>query len=1114
MTALTNFDPRAALPAVGSTVLLEASAGTGKTWTIGSLVCRHVAGGMPLEQMLVITFGRAASQELRERVRGHLRRVHGLLSDPTQPSEDPVVEVLRAGSVGEVAERARRLRDALTHFDSATIATTHQFCQLVLRGLGIAGDTDLRARLVEDLSDLRDEVVDDLYLRGFAGHDAEPAFSREEAGMIARAVTENPHANLEPSDLPGSGPDARRLRFAHGVRRELARRKRRLGVLGFDDLLQELATTLADRSDGLAATRMRERWRLVLVDEFQDTDPVQWQIIDRAFVGHSTVVLIGDPKQAIYGFRGGDVDTYLVAARSADLRQTLVHNHRSDASLVEGLAALLRGAELGSPEIVVHEVESALEGTRLAGPADLPEELLAPVRLRVVPRAEVAGAGADDGNVPIGRVRSVVAADCAAEIARLLTSGLTFENQPLRAGDVAVLAHTRTQLDHVRAALSAIDVRSVIVSSDSIFTTPAAADWLTLLEAMAQSHRTDRVRSVALTDFIGLTAADLDSGGDQLVEEIARTLRTWSELLGRRGVAAILNAAMSAGLDARVLGLVGGERRLTDLRHVAEVLHQRVVVEGDGLASLTTWLRERMRAARQEERTRRLDSDADAVHLATIHASKGLQYPVVLLPFVADRWQPDLHGRPLHFHRDDGRRCLDIGVRDTHRLDRERRHRAEEDGESLRLLYVALTRAQSQVIAWWFPATRNTPASALHRILFGRPPGGGPVPDVVPVPPDHSVRERLQQWASVGAFVLEVVRPSAAPPAPPVQPAPQLSVRAWTRVVDDEWIRTSYSRLTRPLDTGPRGVGPGELVASEPEATPRETDEEVIAPVGASPASSAGLPSPMADLPVGANFGSLVHEVLELADPGAADLHAELRALVVEHRSGWGFLDLDTDLLATALVAVLDTPLGPLLPGSTLRSIGRRDRLCEMDFELPLAGGDGAGRDDGARLGDLAPILRAHLPQHDPVRGLADSLAEPAVGEQALRGYLTGSIDVVHRVGNRFVVVDYKTNWLGPVDEPLTTDQYGPESLREAMGHSTYPLQALLYAVVLHRFLRWRVPAYDPATHLGGVLYLYVRGMAGPDAPVVDGHPSGVFSWQPPVALVLAVSDLLDGVAR
>jgi exodeoxyribonuclease V beta subunit len=268
-----------------------------------------------------------------------------------------------------------------------------------------------------------------------------------------------------------------------------------------------------------------------------------------------------------------------------------------------------------------------------------------------------------------------------------------------------------------------------------------------------------------------------------------------------------------------------------------------------------------------------------------------------------------------------------------------------------------------------------------------------------------------------------------------------------------------------------------------------------------------------------------VHAVLEHADPAAPDHGGDLRAELVEQIRAqlvrWP-VQLDVDELADALVAVCETPLGSGDGDITLRQIGRGDRMAELDFELPLAGGDLADHPrTRARLADLAPLLREHLPEGDPLRPYADVLTEPGYEAQLLHGYLNGSVDVVLRLGQgpdaRFVVVDYKTNWLAPydpVDGPveLTAAHYAPARLAEAMSGSSYPLQALLYAVVLHRFLRWRLAGYDPERHFGGVRYLYLRGMCGPDTPVVGGERCGVFTWKPPVALVEAVSALLDGV--
>ena len=292
-----------------------------------------------------------------------------------------------------------------------------------------------------------------------------------------------------------------------------------------------------------------------------------------------------------------------------------------------------------------------------------------------------------------------------------------------------------------------------------------------------------------------------------------------------------------------------------------------------------------------------------------------------------------------------------------------------------------------------------------------------------------------------------------------------------------------------------------------------ELDDEVGEIPLAQPTSGPDVTSPMAELPTGAKFGTLVHAVLETADPFATDLATELESQIRVH-SAWWPVDVASDVLAAAMVPLHDTPLGPLGGGLTLRQIGLRDRLRELDFEFPLAGGDLRSAAPDIRLADVGVLLRKHLPSDDSLASYADRLTGDALGRQSLRGYLSGSVDAVLRIpdgsGHRYVVVDYKTNWLGDADRPLAAADYYRPRLVEAMLHSDYPLQALLYSVVLHRFLRWRVAGYEPTRHLGGVLYLFVRGMCGVDTPVVDGHPAGVFSWEPPASLVTVLSDLLD----
>jgi len=1127
-------------PLPSGTVLLEASAGTGKTWTIAALVARYIAEGHALlTEMLIITFGRAASQELRARVREQLVELERALHHPEEtPVSGPLLELLLDVDDEERRLRLGRVRRALTSFDEATIATTHQFCHQVLRSLGVAGTSDASAQLVEDLDDLLVEVVDDLYLRGFVGSREAPFFTRKEALGIARAAVDDIHAQLRPDPDAGdrNSPPVRRANFARLVRTELDRRKRRLQVMHYNDLLTQLAGAL-EESDSLAAQRMRTRWRVVLVDEFQDTDPIQWEVLDRAFRGHATMVLIGDPKQAIYAFRGGDVVTYLRAEAHAHERRTLPTNYRSDAPVVDALQATLRGAALGDEQITVVPVKAHHSGSRLAG---LPHP--GAVRLRQVLKKEHLR-----NNTTIGPTRTHVSRDLALDIAELLASGATFDEhaqdadgrplppRPIQARDVAVLTYASRDLLNAQAELRRVGIHAVSAGGASVLRSEAAQEWLALLDAMAAPHRSMLTRAAALTNLVGLSAAELDAGGDDLDDELAARMRRLADVYAKQGAAAVLESLTIGGLPARVLRQVGGERQLTDLQHVGELLHETSQQASGGrlgLASLIEWLRAQMADDAplvSGSRSRRLDSDAAAVQLVTIHASKGLQYPIVYCPALFDRWVSTTPTIPLfHEEGEERLRCRDVGGDHPANPGWDEsvaRHKAEDAGEALRLLYVAVTRAQSQVVLWWSPSN-NTGNSALHRLLFGREPGGeARVPDSVPVPRnDAEATARLQQWAERGAFTLEVADHAAVAPAPPATDPPHLSIRALERTIDTTWRRTSYTSLSTPRD--PEGHELTGGVGSEPEVAPRDDEPDTPQPAAAAEPALPGLatvipgtdaPSPMADLPVGATFGSLVHGVLEHADPQAPDLHAELLEHIHEQLVWWP-VDLDPVELAAALVAVCDSPLGPLAGDATLRQIGRGDRLCELDFELPLGGGDLRGRHSRAQLGDLAPLLREHLPPGDAVRAWADVLdAQPALAEQDLRGYLTGSVDVVLRTGGRYLVVDYKTNWLGPFgdpEQPLTAASYRPEALVDAMGHSSYPLQALLYAVVAHRFLRWRVRDYSPRRHLGGVLYLYVRGMCGPDTPVIDGHPCGVFSWKPPVPLVEAVSDLLDGAER
>lgn len=1093
-----EFDITAPIPP--GAMVLEASAGTGKTWTIAAIATRLIAEGeIDVEDLLVITYTRAAAKELRSRIRARLRDTARALRGPTPgASQDPLVASLAdSADAPELGTRIDRLERAVAEIDSATIATIHGFFQTVLQGIGVGGDVDEGFDFRESIDELRAEVVEDAYLRMFGRGPIPPPLTLESAGKLARAVTDAHFARIEPQGVDGEDPvTGARVEFARTVRGDLRDRKAHLGVAGYNDLLTELASAvLTGAPEDLAAVRgrLRARWRLVLVDEFQDTDEIQWRILEAVFTGR--LILIGDPKQAIYRFRGGDIATYLKAVEGTRTF-TLAKNYRSDPPLVEALNTLLRDAELGDPRIRVHDVSAGRPDVSVRHrDGDFPR-----VRIRVVDPGGFRLTSLGYPSVP--DLRAAIARDVALDISHLLADGYevcdpeTGTWRPVKAADVAVLCHHNSHVEAVHDELALLGINGVRSGGANVFTSEAADEWLTLLEAIEQPSTSARVGACAIGPFFGYDAVQLAEEGDRVWDDVTTRLQSWGELLLRSGAGAVLEDAQGAGSGSmliRLLAHADGERLVADLRHLADLMQG--AHPATGATALALWLRNERKDSAHAQDLRRLQSDASAVTLSTIHKAKGLQYPFVYLPTIGMEAGRSDSIPVIH---DGQERIIDLNAKTPAHI--KEQMKAELEGEQLRLAYVALTRAQGQVTTYWAPKhlAERTP---LHRIITR---GGARVPPKLSGP---EIIDHLTALCGAQASI-ELVR-DRAPRHVAEESAEELTgARRATRQFDTGWRRTSYTALSEAAERD----GPGIEDASAPGPLPdrdnglRKDEEEItITPSD----DGSHVPSLMADLPKGARFGSLVHAVLETTDRAATDLGAEISTRVTEQLPLWP-MAADPDLLATAIHGVLTTPLGPVV-GTTLAGLNPREQLAELDFDLPLDGGDRAGTRDTVTLRDLAPILRRHLQEGDPLRGYAEALDTPAAGAQGLRGYLTGSIDLVFRAGGRYFVADYKTNWLGPAEVPLTTAAYTPARLSEAMVGSSYPLQALLYGVALHRYLRWRVPDYDPATHIGGVLYLYVRGMAGPDTPTVAGQPCGVFTWRPPAGLLTELSDLLDG---
>lgn len=1123
VTTPTVFDPRQRVAA--GTTILEAGAGAGKTYAVASLVVAEVAEGRPLDEMLVVTFTRKAAGTLRDRVWRRLAEAADTLRAGGGHEADELLGHLSRGDELAVAGRRRHLDRALSNFDAATIATTHGFCQQVLAALGVAGDAERDMEVVEDVDDLLRDAVDDLFVRRFhAGGDVlfdRSRFDRSAAMTIAKAVISNPDCLVAPvDDIP-----AERLRhqFATTLRRRILDQKRRARLITYDDLLSRLEASVVDDERGeIVRRRLRRRFSMAVVDEFQDTDSVQWRILQRAFGSPPCrLVLVGDPKQAIYAFRGGDVHTYLDATTSADHRRSLEVSWRADQALLDGLDAFFAGSRLGHRLSAYRRLRArpGAEDRRLEGP-----EVGAPLTVRVVGLAPGASTtGGADRKLTRASTRELIARDLAATAVRILAAGSTIverdadgvavgQAREVHPGDLAVLTRTHSGANAVRDALVGAGVPAVVHGGASVFATDAAGHWLDLLRALEQPASQARVRAVALGPFFGWDAARVVGATDDDWEDLDAKLHDWAAALRAHGAAGLLRRIEStAAVGARLLATVGGERQLSDLRHLAELVHGRQAGHPGSMATLIAWL------GRQQSDTldvpggeavrRRLESDAAAVGVHTVHGAKGLEFPIVLLPSLWDvPWAGD--DEPAVFHDHDGRRALAVGRGGPLRDQQAALAADERAEEELRLLYVALTRARHQVVAWWAPHDART--SAISRILLGCDPATGQVARRLAMTPgtgDIADALRARGIAVEPATGADDRRYDA-----PSSPAAPLSVRAFDRNFDRHWARTSYSALTRVAhDAGTAGSGDraGAPVAAETvEVDERaKVDEPTVDATTVGPAASDPMAAALvlADVPGGARVGTLVHDILERTDFAATDLVAALTAAAAEAGAG-RVVEGHVDTLVAGLVAAIETPLGPVWGGTALRSLRRADRLDELAFDLPLAGGETpVGL---VTMSGIADVF-ARLPAGDPVAGYHERLRASEMAT-SVHGFLTGSIDLVARVAGRHLVVDYKTNHLAPPGEAMRAWHYRPDALVGAMYDAHYPLQAALYLVALHRFLRWRLPGYASDRHLGGVAYLFLRGMTGPDGPTAAGRPCGVFAWHPPPGFVTELSDLLD----
>ena len=1159
--------------------LIEASAGTGKTFSIAGLYLRLVLGlgretPLPVEQILVVTFTRAAVAELRGRIRLRLSEARSLFQ--RGHSDDAFEQYLLAALPGDQA--ILLLEQALTAMDNAAIHTIHGFCQRLLRQHALDLGAPMECAFTDDDGALLQQAVADVwralvYADGDAGKRLVACFAspdglqqalapllrqplpvltpaldldsltrrqrradalREELriawqthGQVVRRHLQQacddkvfngkklqwrwlqPGLNqldawaAEQADSPiartGDGtvqstrlfPDelrsaARPERLAEvpshellallpdvlrdeqegpaleraallglartRVQARLARLKQQLSQRSADDLLVDVAGALAGPGGEALASRLAAQYPVALVDEFQDTDPLQYAIFRSLYHERpdTALFMIGDPKQAIYRFRGADIHAYLSARQDCPpaQRYTLDTNWRSSTPMVRAVNTLFQGMPQAFvlPGIDFHPA-------RAAGRADE-----TPLRSEDR-RAALTLVLADPDAEQLGRNKGLAqlwqASWIALEIRRLLSDAATGRTQigdrPLAARDIAVLVRGHHEARQVRDALAGQGLGCVYRDRQSVFDTAVAADLEQVLSALAEPENEAMVRSALGTSLFALPPATLYQRFNHPLEW-PRTLNLFHELARQwrsRGVMpALYQLFEKEKVLVRLRAAEEGERQLTDLLHLCELLQQAAGQQGGPRELLHWFARQRQQpTGNQDGRQLRLESEDNLVQVVTIHTSKGLQYPVT---FVAGMWNaPARSERDVAWVDEAGQHSLaldaDLLLPPEQAQQVREQARRERLAEDMRLLYVGLTRSIHRCYTLIAPVGEGRAESALHHVL------GLDAEQTA----HADYRQRLDELTSNLTLNWTGDLPRGSGPLPAATRVRADQVRRFAGQLGDDWRLTSYSGLTRALEQH-RGehFEPAEVAVSLPEG-PR-------------------LQHGIHGFPRGAAAGICLHGIFERLDYRRRDVDP---ALVREQLRRHG-IDEDWDGVVTRMCeAVLSRPLAPDTP-----ALGRaRHWKAEMEFMLSAAAVDAAQLDAAVTL----------LPGSQP---------RPALDFARLSGMLRGFIDLVFEADGRYYVIDFKSNWLG-----LRGRDYHPAALQAAMAEHRYDVQAMLYGLALHRHLRHTLPGYDPAQHFGGLGHLFVRGM-------VDDGPPGQGVWfARPEPATLAALDALFG---
>jgi len=829
------------------------------------------------------------------------------------------------------------------------------------------------------------------------------------------------------------------------VRGHLAEKKEKMGVIFFNDLLLKVRAALASEAGPSLVSALRRTYRAALIDEFQDTDPIQYSIFQDIFDG-LPMFLIGDPKQAIYSFRGADIFTYLNAARhiGPENRHTLKKNWRSEEGLIHALNCFFSRPANSNPFVFDQIGFSPVEAADKKGRTILKDSREGPLTLWFI--------SADDGK-PLNKESSEqeIAGATALEISRLLDresgEAVLIGDRPVRPDDIAILVRENRQAILIRDELVKYAVPCVVFSDQNVFESEEAFEMEVLLNAISQPHSEGLVKAALATACMGMSSQEIDAlNRDETAwEEILVSFRHYHELWASKGFMRMFRELVSVTkVRQKVLALKRGERMLTNLLHLAELLNQAGTQRRLGMSDLLKWLalQRETSKGRVDEYQLRLESDENAVKILTVHKSKGLEYPVVFCPFTwGDSMLRDKDHFAFHDPESKWKAVFDLG---SERI-AQNRNQAEKEAlsENMRLLYVALTRAKNRCYMVWGAISNvgtSAPAYLLHHAgLAPVSEGIGPLKQLV-LDADIMRRELNELLTPEPSPIVIRDLPVGVPKpyTPPWTGDATLVHRTFAGAIDRSFKVTSFSALT-----------------SEAAHTGEATDYDALylrpAEEGAAEDGSA---RDVFGFPRGARPGIMMHELFENLDFSSQD--ATISAHVTDILAAYGYDPSWHDVIAGMIRKVLAARINDF----RLCEVRKEQRLNELEFYFPLSR---VSRRDLVKC--FASVGAGEIP------GDVSSMME-GLHFDSVHGFMRGFVDMVFCMNNRYYLVDWKSNYLGN-----EAADYNRAALEAEMKNSYYILQYHLYTLAVHRYLKKRVKGYSYDGHFGGVIYVFLRGV-------------------------------------